>query len=399
MTNHLSRVLVLLCLILGVSFAHAAQEEKEWNFLVYLNGVNSLDSFGPMNINQMEQVGSTDKMNILVQWGSSSNPNTQRLLVQKDNDTTKVTSPVVQDMGPGVDMGDWHSVVNFVQWAHDNYPAKKYFIVVWDHGNGWHFTNSVALQAARDVHPSDISWDDRTGHYIKTEELAQALAESAKIIGHKVDVYGSDACLMGMIEVASQMSSSVDYFVGSQETEPGAGWPYAPFLTKWTTQIDTLTPAQVAVLLSQEYKAAYSGGVYGNNSVTMAAYDLSKTSLYESAFKAVATKLSTLSAANMKKANAAGDAAKSFADYDYKDAIDFLDKLEAQGIKDASFAGVRNAQKQFVLSNDQNTDSVTWGVSIWVPAKSDYSEYGARYDGLNFAKNSGWGAFLKKLVK
>ncbi|HWU42127.1 MAG TPA: clostripain-related cysteine peptidase, partial [Bdellovibrio sp.] len=151
MMNHLSRVLLCLFLFLGAT-SQAAEPMKEWNFLVFINGVNNLDSYGAQNINQMETVGSTDKMNILVQWGSWANPNVTRLLVQKDDDTSKVTSPVVQSLG-GTDMGDWKELVRFVEWANQNYPAKHYFIVVWDHGNGWHLT---ANNTNSEIHAQDI---------------------------------------------------------------------------------------------------------------------------------------------------------------------------------------------------------------------------------------------------
>src|SRR4051812_16677829 len=60
---------------------------KEWTFLTFLNGNNNLDSFGALNINQMEQVGSTDQINIVVQWASLRNRRTQRLYITKDKDT------------------------------------------------------------------------------------------------------------------------------------------------------------------------------------------------------------------------------------------------------------------------------------------------------------------------
>jgi len=71
---------------------------------------------------------------------------------------------------------------------------------------------------------------------ITTKQLGQALKESAAIIGHPVDVYGSDACLMAMAEVAHEMADSVNVYVGSQEVEPGAGWPYGDFLKLWTAK-------------------------------------------------------------------------------------------------------------------------------------------------------------------
>lgn len=395
MTNHLSRVLVCLLLLLGTSYSHAAEAMKEWNFLVFINGVNNLDSYGAQNINQMEEVGSTDKMNILVQWGSQANPNVTRLLIKKDNDKNKVTSPVVQNLG-AADMGDWKELVRFVDWANQNYPAKHYFIVVWDHGNGWHFT----ANNNGGIHVQDISWDDRTGNNMTTEQLAQAMAESAKIIGHKVDVYASDACLMGMIEVASEMKDSVQYYVGSQDVEPGAGWPYNTFLTKWTSQIGTLNASGVAKLLSKDYTAAYNGGIYGKRPVTMSAYDLSQIAAYEEAFKQVGADLNSLSAADLDKAKTAAGNTKYFTSWDYRDALDFLTNLEGSGIKFGSFNALRSAQKNFVMSNDQTQDQKTWGVSVWLPTDdSDYSPYSQRYQNLKFNQASDWGSFLKKMLK
>lgn len=393
--NHLSRVLICLLLLIGTSYAHATEQIKEWNFLVYLNGVNSLDSFGADNLNQMEEVGSSNKMNIIVEWGSLANPNVSRLLIKKDNNTKKVTSPIVQNLG-GADMGDWKELVRFVDWSNQNYPAKHYFIVVWDHGSGWHVAR--ANSSGPNNHIQDISWDDRTGHNFSTEQLAQAMTEASKIIGHKVDVYASDACLMGMAEVASQMQDSVQYYAGSQDVEPGPGWPYSSFLSQWSAKIDSLSAKDVAVLLSKSYGKAYNGGIYGTEPVTMSAYDMSYMSAYEQAVKAVGQDLSNLNTADLAKASQAADKTKYFTLEDYKDSLDFLNQLEAAGVKKSSFANLRAAQKNFVLSNDQNQDQFTWGVSIWLPTDlQDYKTYVQRYEGLTFAQNSNWGAFLKRL--
>jgi len=126
------------------------------------------------------------------------------------------------------------------------------------------------------------------------------MGEIKQYIGHNVDIYGSDACLMQMIEVATEMKSSVDYFVGSQETEPGEGWPYAPFFQKWGAA-PMSTPAQISVLLSKEYLKAYNGGVYGTKSVTFGALDLSKLDAVIDSSSKLAKHLTSLGAADIKK--------------------------------------------------------------------------------------------------
>ncbi|QDK46634.1 hypothetical protein DOM22_16460 [Bdellovibrio sp. ZAP7] len=388
--NHFSRVLVVLALLLASAFASASQQVKEWNMLVFLNGNNNLDSFGPMNINQMEQVGSNENLNILVQWASAKKSSVSRLLIQKDNDTNKVTSPVVQNMG-AVDMGDWKELVKFVEWANQNYPAKKYFVVVWDHGGGWHLASIPGMK------PMDISWDDNTGNNITTEQLGQAMAESAKILGHKVDIYSSDACLMGMIEVASEMSESVQYYLGSQDVEPGAGWPYATFLTKWA-QNPMMSAADLVKVHAADYLAAYNGGVYGNRKVTMSAYDLSHIDSYEQSLKQLSAEFAALDNASLAKVARSAKNAKLFTYWDYRDVIDFIDLATKNGITTPAMQSVRDAQSQFVIANSQNQDTKTWGVSIWLPSNSsDYSGYIERYHGLKFNQRTNWADLVTKI--
>ncbi|WP_413585203.1 clostripain-related cysteine peptidase [Bdellovibrio sp. HCB274] len=392
--NHVLRVFTVCIFMLASSFAVAAtQSVKEWNMLVFLNGNNNLDSFGPMNINQMEQLGSNDQVNVLVQWASASRDNVTRHLITKDSNTNTVTSPVVQNLG-SVDMGDWKELVKFVDWANQNYPAKKYFIVVWNHGGGWHLLNVPGV-----IRPMDISWDDNTGNRITTEQLGQAMAESAKIIGHKVDVYSSDACLMGMVEVASEMSESVQYYLGSQDVEPGAGWPYATFLAKWFNN-PAMTPAELVKVHAADYLAAYNGGVYGHRKVTMSAYDLSQLDTYEQSLKRMAEELQGLNDGDIFKVARSAKNAKLFTYWDYRDVIDFVDLISRNGITTPAMQSVRDAQNSFVIANSQNQDNRTYGVSIWLPtgaSSSDYSGHIERYHGLKFNQRTGWANLVTKL--
>lgn len=388
MTNPL-KALAALCLIAFTSSAHAAAPKKDWNFLVFLNGVNNLDTFGAMNINQMEQVGSTDRINVLVQWGSYDRPSVDRLLVRKDDDLRKVTSPVVQSLGP-VDMGDYRQLVEFAKWADENYPAERTFISVWNHGSGWRFVSSgVGLK--------DISFDDRTGNHITTEELGQAMRDIAAVTGKKVDIYGSDACLMGMVEIADEMSEAVDVYIGSQDLEPGEGWPYNTFLAKWAAN-PSLDARGVVKLLSSDYLAAYDGGIYGKRDVTMSAFDLARLGDYRRAASRLSRDLAALPAATLSSLRGAAEKAKSFFNADYIDMIDFMNKGGVDDLAPASAAALREAHSKFVIANDQNQDRSTWGLSIWLPTTApEYDLYAARYAKSTFHLNTGWGFFLKAM--
>lgn len=375
--------------------AHAADAtpaaEKEWTFLLFLNGHNNLSSYGDMNLKDMEKSGSTDQVNYIVEWGKSGDKVNRRLRVEKSKDPSKVTSPTVMTLN-NVDMGDYKNLIEFVRWGVKAYPAKHYFIAVWNHGSGWKRLAPGQVQAR------DISYDDVSGNHITTEQLGLALAESKQIIGHNVDVYGSDACLMQMAEVATQFKDSVDYVAGSEETEPGQGWPYAPFMQKWGAT-PTQTPAEITKLLSQEYTKAYNGGVYGNQSVTFSAIDMSKMDAVINSTRALATHLKSLDNASLKAIKTAvTNNVLNFYYSDYADYADFLKKVDALSIRHDSklFSAVANDIKSLVLSVDSTSSfKDAGGLSIWAPnfASSDM----ARYSGLEFSKLTGWDQFLQAM--
>ena len=62
------------------------------------------------------------------------------------------------------------------------------------------------------------------------------LATAHRVLGRKVDVVGMDACLMTMIEVAYQLRDHAQVLVGSEEIEPGPGWPHAAILGDLTAR-------------------------------------------------------------------------------------------------------------------------------------------------------------------
>jgi hypothetical protein len=381
----------------GLSAFNTAQaaQPKEWTFLVFLNGNNSLDSFGEMNLKQMETIGSTNDINIVVQWASLSTHKIERLLVQKSSDGSKVTSPVVEEVD-GTDMGVYTSVVDFVKWGAANYPAKHYFLDIWDHGSGWH-----SLAGGNTLKPMDISLDEVTGHMITTQQLGLALQGSAQAIGQKVDVYASDACLMAMAEIGDEMADSVAIYAGSQETEPGAGWPYDAFLKRWTAA-PTSSPADVAKMLSEEYAKLYQSNGQGEN-VTFSAWDLSKLDAFKQSIVAFVNGMKSMTPATAKKVIAAVKKSQTFTDDDYVDLLDFLKNMSVgsmSGVNQAMISDMATATKNMILTSNNVSYPKATGLSIWLPRDSGtLNQYEAQYSELKFDNETHWSDFLKTLLK
>lgn len=368
---------------------------KEWTFLIFLNGNNNLDPFGAFNINQMEKIGSTDRINVVVQWASLKTKTVKRLLVKKDNDTNKVTSPVIQDMGR-VDMGDWRQLVEFVRWGKENFPAQKYFVDIWNHGSGWHGKKGGGNSV---ISPMDISYDDLSGNHMTTQQMGMALNESAKVLGQKIDLYGSDACLMAMIEVANEVKDGVSVFAGSEEVEPGEGWPYDTLLARWN-QVPNATPQAVAKILSEEYAKFYENT---RNSVTFSAFDLRNLPQLNASIRKLGESLKALGANGLRQVQQAAAKSQNFTNSDYVDFIDFMNNLKAAQVASLNtsiLSEVHAATQSVIIANNTVRYPKANGMAIWLPSTSyEYSRYADLYSRLTFDRDTRWGDFLKSMAK
>lgn len=364
---------------------------KEWTMLVFLNGHNNLDNFGTLNMNQMEAVGSTDQVNVVVQWATMKASSTKRYYITKDNDLSRVTSPAVDDPGL-VDMGKRQSLVEFVRWAKAKYPAKRYLIDVWNHGSGWRKEFSG-------ISAKDISYDDRFNSQMTTEELGLAMKEIEQVLGQKVDIYASDACLMAMAEVAGEMAPHIRYFVGSQDLEPGEGWPYKEFLTEVTNNPSADAP-DVAKALVQTFYASYSaGGSNPKNDVTMSAWNMAEWGNFTSAVRELGASIASLPASSRSKNQRSINGSENYYESDYRDLQDFVAQLKRNGMSttvNLAADTVGAAMRNLVVSNARSSSyRAAHGLSIWLPNyPATYRNYIDRYRGMIFDRETSWSQML-----
>jgi hypothetical protein len=194
---------------------------KEWTVMAYLNTLNDLETFlvGKNHLNALEKVGSTDKVNVVAEFGrargnafdeSDNWTGVRRYFVTgdaaADPNGYHINSRVLRHYDKA-DMGDWRHLQDFILWAKENYPAKRYLLIINSHGTGWK-SNSAAPHYAK-----GISYDYYSGNHVTTEQLGRVFEAAGKI-----DVYVNDACLMMDAAVLYELGRHADYVVGSEET-------------------------------------------------------------------------------------------------------------------------------------------------------------------------------------
>lgn len=135
----------------------------------------------------------------------------RRYYVTKGDDSGKISSPILEDMGMP-NMGEKETLTDFLVWGITNYPAKKYVVVLGDHGAG--------IMGA---------FEDR-GKMMTLPHINEAMAEAEKKTGVKPDVLVFDCCLMAQAEVGYELKDRANIMVASEETVGGYGLPYVPIL-------------------------------------------------------------------------------------------------------------------------------------------------------------------------
>ncbi len=211
-----------------------------WLVMVYQDADDKvLEKDIYIDLNEIERVGSSANVQIVAQIdrfrggyeGDGDWVTARRYYVTQDDNLQRVRSETVMDLGE-VNMADGETLVDFVTWAMENYPADKYALILSDHGMGWPggWSDPTSRSSTGDLPLARV-----VGDQLFLNEIDQALEEIRSQTGmDKFEMIGMDACLMGQLEVFTALAPHARYAVMSQETEPSLGWAYASFLGELT---------------------------------------------------------------------------------------------------------------------------------------------------------------------
>jgi hypothetical protein len=189
--------------------------------------------------------------------------------------------------------------------------------------------------------------------------------------------------------------------VGSEETEPSAGWPYDTLLTQWNA-LSTPTAADVGRILTDAYVSSYQNGSHGTSDVTFSAFDMSQLNVLDQAVTNLGTQLSSLSATAKTAALKAVNSTQTFEYHDFGDLVDFTNQLGTAGVgvRNDVLGAVRSAVESFVIDSKVTSRySTSHGVSIWLPADADtLNSYWSMYSQFVFQQTTKWGTALKSVL-
>lgn len=373
-----------------VQVTPASVTTGKWTIFVFINAANDLFAASTLNVNQMETAAGNPDVRYVLQWkqsttkfSSSSFDGTRRVLVRPDN-TGTIVSEVVQNLGSGIDMGRPQTLKDFLDWAKTYYPAQRYGLIVWNHGNGWRRSPSGTRA---------VSYDDETGNAIQIWELKTGLA------GHHFDFLAWDASLMQMTEVAYEVQSFADYIVGSEESPPAEGYPYEKIFPAFRDNPDATTRNLTKTFVDE--MLAVPG--YASRKITQSVLDSTKMNALGTALDNLAVELMAhgndlKTAIQAVRAQTQSYSQATSPPRYFRDLIDLCEKLDAQSnitSVDNACRALKAAALDALVWEGHNANSArSRGVAIDFTPGNIFINSATDYGRLKLGQNTRWDDWL-----
>lgn len=231
----------------------------------------------------------SDNISIVIQTGGATrwsnqmvNPNrTQRFVYRNGMFSQAADLPLAPAAEPD-------TLADFLRFCKDEYPADHTMLVLWDHGGG----------------PFGYGMDSICGGMLSLKDIRTALSDvyTPDRDHPAFDIIGFDACLMSTLEVTHALDGFAEFYCLSEESIPGDGWDYTPFLQAMTEDA-SMSPARVARAVADSYTDYYmreniNQSILQHNT-TFAVIDAGKAEELYDAYSALCRKQLTDAAENM----------------------------------------------------------------------------------------------------
>ncbi|MBI4727145.1 T9SS type A sorting domain-containing protein [candidate division TA06 bacterium] len=347
----------------------------QWTMMFYMAADNDLYSQALTDIEELRKIAGKAGIEILIQFDSPSGAFRYRVLPQGIS--------TLASLGQS-NSGSPEALADFGLWAVKTYPARKYLLVLWDHGDGW-------SKRAKGIGIDGLDYLSVAGG-----ELREALADISSVAGQPLDIVVFDACFMQMAEVLMELDGICRYAVGSEAGFPAESMPYD---MAWK-DIDGNTPAEsLAVRLVNSCSTFDDLGYQA----TCSAVDINSLSAAAQNLKPITGHLRQLPVSACVCSSAVTDSVLSFLpwySYDLPLALDFIGNRipdpEKTLVLDISRQFKNSVLAQFIAGDDYQKAN---GLAAWYPnGKYNFESGIEAYRNLKWSGLSGWDKILYQLI-
>ena len=344
-------------------------QKSEYNkcaMMVYIVGSNleSQNGLATMDIDEMIDSDYDEKlMDIYICTGGaskwhSSEISEDEIAIYKLEDEELVKLDTINTST----MASPNTLQTFIDKVYEDTDSDCYNLILWNHGAG-----AVVGFGA-----------DETANYqaMTMPEIVTAIDGSNLIkAGKQFEIIGFDACLMGMIEVATSLDDYAHYLVASEELIPGLGWDYTCFGE--ITESGDFSGDNVGQIIVDAYAEYYKKRTKYSVEYSLACMDLTKARKVEESFGLfVSDGIDDLSNGNYSRIAKARAKTKSFGRVSglaFYDTVDLYNLAENMSdIYPDSTSAIKSSIDDMVLYYKSNIQR-SHGLAVYFPY--DNSEY------------------------
>ena len=194
---------------------------------------NEIDSNDPVHVAELEGIQS------LYPYAEK----TCRFAVGQEATPADVMTAIAGNFigSDNADISRADSLTNFINWAAQTCPARKYILILSDHGDGYLPHEELPAADATATRQTRVVIKD-DGHNKKAftaKTLSQALSQTSV----RLSAVYCDACLMNSVEYHFELAPVTDYLVLSTFLVPSAGGNYTELVEALSANPDNLEQA------------------------------------------------------------------------------------------------------------------------------------------------------------
>jgi len=381
----LRRILLLvICSVLGLlSFTAQAQAGATWTIIYYGAADNDLEPFLIGDLMEMQAVGSTDDVNVVVQFDRAEGyddinggwSDTRRFLVtaaqdvissgdfemsreafidqlrqtdpadfgatqeQFDSEITILEDAPIEEFeqfymqlnmappgGGALAVGLQLQSLGEVGETDTGDPAVLVDYALWAIEN-FPAENYVLLISNHGGGWTSLANDEDSGGSLTMPEIDSALAEITSQAGiEKFDMIAFDACLMAQLEVLDILSPYAEYAVAAEETIPGAGYDYVTALGALVDN-PAMTAPEFGQVIVDGYMDYYTNVVTNYEAFDLHVFDLASVASVQAALEVFSSAVQANPADNLEAIGNARNNAQIFS-ADDAEAADFFSSVD-----------------------------------------------------------------------
>lgn len=247
--NMMKRILLIALSIFALASCQKdpVKEQADWTIIFYGNGGHNLDGDMIGNLRALYQ-GMTLHSNVqaAIMFKLSADPDEDMLksLTNKGFDFRPATTyrfcvdpalaistqlqftqeNIYGSEGGNLDITDGKNLTEFISWAAKERPAKRYLLIVSDHGRGYHPQLDVYSAPIKSILVDD-------GHEKKSMPVC-TMRNAIQKAGVPISCLYMDACFMNTIENIYELQPVADYIIAATGGMPDLGGDYKSLVNR-----------------------------------------------------------------------------------------------------------------------------------------------------------------------